>query len=150
MYAEVAVYQANVRQTFHYEIPDGLPVRAGQLVEVSFRTARSQGIVLELSENSPVARAKPILDILIEEPVVTPPQIDLARWMADHTLTPVSACLWLSLRPAGPGHVPRHDPTASAPAPHLGRRGPAAGTRPGPRPLSRGQSRAREEARWLC
>jgi primosomal protein N' (replication factor Y) len=99
MYAEVAVYQANVRGTFHYEIPDGWPVWVGHLVDVGFRTARSQGIVLATTETSPVARTRPILDIILPEPVVTEDQIVLSRWLADHTLTPIAACLWLWLPP---------------------------------------------------
>jgi sporulation-control protein spo0M len=49
-YAELAVYQANVRRTFHYAVPDDLPVEIGQLVQVSFRTGLSQGIVLALTD----------------------------------------------------------------------------------------------------
>src|SRR5579859_4809724 len=99
MYAELAIYQAPVRQTFHYAVPDDMPVSIGQLVEVSFRTARSQGIVLALTETSDVPRVKPILDLISTEPVVTPTQIALARWMAGQTMSPISACLWLMLPP---------------------------------------------------
>src|SRR6185436_21070202 len=99
MYAELAIYQAPVRQTFHYAIPDELPVQIGQLVDVNFRTARSQGIVLDLADSAPIVRVKPILDILSDEPVVTPTQIVLARWMSEQTITPISACLWLMLPP---------------------------------------------------
>src|SRR5258707_10137324 len=81
-YAELAIYQAPVRRTFLYSIPADLPPLAvGQLVEVSFRTSRSQGIVVELCDSSPVPHPKPILDVLIPEPVVTPAQIVLAQWM---------------------------------------------------------------------
>jgi primosomal protein N' (replication factor Y) (superfamily II helicase) len=99
MFAELAIQQAPVRQTFHYAIPDGMDISIGQLVEVSFRTGRSQGIVLDLSETSPVVRIKPILDVISAEPVVTPTQIGLARWMSNQTITPISACLWLMLPP---------------------------------------------------
>lgn len=99
MYAEIAVYQAPVHRTFHYSIPDGWEVRVGQLVEVGFRTNRSQGIVLDITEHSPVAHAKPILEVLFSDPVVTTAQIALARWMAEYTVTPISACLWLNLPP---------------------------------------------------
>src|SRR5260370_34514153 len=97
MYAELAIYQAPVRQTFHYAVPDDMPVSIGQLVEVSFRTARSQGIVLDLTETSDVPRVKPILDLISTEPVLTPTQMSLRRWMAGHTMSPVSACLCVSL-----------------------------------------------------
>ncbi|MBO9310317.1 MAG: primosomal protein N', partial [Chloroflexi bacterium] len=98
-YAELAVYQANVRRTFHYAVPDDLPVEVGQLVQVSFRTGLSQGIVLALTDESPVQRAKPIQAIITPEPVVTPTQIAFARWLADHTLSPLASCLWLMLPP---------------------------------------------------
>jgi primosomal protein N' (replication factor Y) len=99
IYAELAVYQANVRRTFHYAVPDDLPVEIGQLVQVSFRTGLSQGIVLALTDESPVQRAKPIQAIITPEPVVTPTQIAFARWLADHTLSPLANCLWLMLPP---------------------------------------------------
>ncbi len=99
LYAELAVYQANVRRTFHYAVPDDLPVQVGQLVQVSFRTGLSQGIVLALADQSPVQRPKPIQEIISAEPVVTPTQITFARWLAEHTLSPLANCLWLMLPP---------------------------------------------------
>ncbi|MFQ3536260.1 MAG: primosomal protein N' [Aggregatilineales bacterium] len=99
MYAEVAVYQAKTRRTFHYAVPDDLAVRVGDLVQISFRTGLSQGIVLALTEESPVQRAKPIQEVILPEPVVTPTQIAFARWLAEHTLSPLANCLWLMLPP---------------------------------------------------
>jgi primosomal protein N' (replication factor Y) (superfamily II helicase) len=106
MFAEVAVYQSHTTKTFHYSVPPHMALAVGQLVEVGFRTARSQGIVLDLVPESPIPRAKPILDILTDEPVVTPTQIALARWMAENTLTSLGACLWIMLPP---GLVKRGD-----------------------------------------
>src|SRR5690349_2483988 len=98
LFAEVAIYQAPVRRTFHYSVPATLePVQTGQLIEVSFRTSRSQGIIVGLCNESPVAHPKPILEILTPEPVVTPAQIALAQWMAEQTLAPLGACLWMML-----------------------------------------------------
>ncbi len=99
MYAELAVYQAPGRKTYHYAAPDELSVSVGQLVEVSFRTGYSQGIVVALTDESDVPHAKQILDIVTQEPVVTPTQIALARWMAEQTMTALGACLWLMLPP---------------------------------------------------
>lgn len=99
MYAELAIYQAAVQRTFHYAVPEDMPVSIGQLVEVSFRTALSQGIVLDIADHAPIPHPKPILDLLSPEPVVTPVQIALARWMAERTLSPIGACLWLMLPP---------------------------------------------------
>ncbi|MFN8418436.1 MAG: primosomal protein N' [Anaerolineae bacterium] len=98
-YAEVAVYQAPLRRTFHYAIPDGWNVSIGQLVDVSFRTGRSQGIVIWIDDHSPVAHPKPLLGVLVDEPVVTPAQIALAQWLAAETASSLSACLWLMLPP---------------------------------------------------
>jgi primosomal protein N' (replication factor Y) len=117
MYAEVAVYQVPVPRTFHYAIPAGLEVRLGQLVEVAFRTAKSQGIVLALTATTPVPHPKPILEVLLTDPVVTPTQIELARWMAEQTAAPISGCLWLTLPPGlvkrGDTQYTLLDPTAT-------------------------------------
>ncbi|HRE46900.1 MAG TPA: primosomal protein N', partial [Aggregatilineales bacterium] len=99
MYAELAIYQAPVRTTFHYAIPDELSVQPGHLVEVHFRTGLSQGIVLTTGSESPVAHTKPILTMLLSDPVLTPAQIALGRWMADYYHAPLGACLWLMLPP---------------------------------------------------
>ncbi|MCC6972910.1 MAG: primosomal protein N' [Anaerolineae bacterium] len=99
MYAELAIYQTPVRRTFHYTIPPELAIKVGQLVEVSFRTGLYQGIVVHLDHTSPVPNAKPILEVCLSEPVVTPTQIALARWMAETSFASLSACLWLMLPP---------------------------------------------------
>jgi primosomal protein N' (replication factor Y) len=99
MFAEVAVYQVPVQRTFHYAIPAGMELEVGQLVEVGFRTGKSQGIVLAIGDDAPISHPKPILDVLLAEPVVTPTQITLAGWMAEQTVASISACLWLTLPP---------------------------------------------------
>ncbi len=104
-YAEIALTsaaQGGVRQTYHYLIPDGFPVEIGHLVEVAFGTARAAGIVVALSDSSPVPRAKPILSRLDPDPVVTPLQITLAHWLASHALAPLGSCLALMI-PSGVG-----------------------------------------------
>lgn len=105
-YAEIALTsaaQGGVRQTYHYLIPNEFgSVEVGHLVEVAFGTARAAGIVVALSDSSPVLRAKPLLSRLDPEPVVTPLQIALARWLAEYTLAPLGACLALMI-PAGVG-----------------------------------------------
>ena len=68
VYAEIALTSANqggARHTYHYLIPeallaDGIGIDIGHLVEVGFATARAAGVVVALSETSPVIRAKPI------------------------------------------------------------------------------------------
>ncbi len=59
-----------------------------------------QGIVISLSETSPVAETKPIEMLVDPQPVLTSTQLHLAHWMASETLTPLGECLHLML-PAG-------------------------------------------------
>jgi primosomal protein N' (replication factor Y) len=103
-FAEIALNQGGPRQTYHYQIPDplpeGFPIPAiGHLVEVSFGVSRATGVIIALADDSPVPKTKPILAILDPLPVVNAKQIAVARWMADHTLSTIGACLWLNLPP---------------------------------------------------
>ncbi len=100
MFAEIAVNRA-VSTTFHYHIPDHLAGRIapGHLVKISFGTAHTTGIVMDLHDNSPIAITKPILELLDPLPVVTPAQLALARWLAAETISTIGACLWLMLPP---------------------------------------------------
>jgi len=100
MFAEIAVNR-RVRGTFHYHIPDHLAggIAPGHLVKVSFGTAYTTGVVVALHEHAPIPETKPILDRLDPEPVVTAAQIELARWLAEQTATPLGLCLWLMLPP---------------------------------------------------
>ncbi len=104
MYAEIAV-DAPVHSTFHYHIPAELAgeLAPGHLVQVAFGTALQHGIVLALREYSPVEQTKPVLALLDPQPVVTPRQIELARWMSLEYLAPLGACLWLMLPPGMSG-----------------------------------------------
>ncbi len=100
MYAEIAVNR-RVTSTFHYHIPASLSGRIapGHLVKVSFGTGFTTGIVVALSETTPIPQTKPVLERLDPQPVVTPVQLALARWMAETTLAPLGMCLWLMLPP---------------------------------------------------
>jgi|GEM_PF-5796 len=100
MYAEIAV-NAPVNPTFHYHIPDDLDskLQPGHLVQVTFGTALQYGIVLALHADSPIQQTKPVTALLDPHPVVTPAQIDLARWISDRYLAPIGLCLWLLLPP---------------------------------------------------
>ncbi|MCA0456887.1 MAG: primosomal protein N' [Chloroflexi bacterium] len=99
--AEIAVNTA-VNQSFDYLIPTELVdrVQIGQLVQVPFGTAVQHGIVIAFPETTEINYLKPIQSILDPQPVVTPTQIGLARWMSDRYLAPIGSCLWLML-PSG-------------------------------------------------
>lgn len=100
MYAEVAV-NVPVHSTFHYHIPVQLAgkIQPGHLVRVAFGTADQPGVVLALSQHSPVAETKPIKELLDSTPALGMPHIQLARWLSETTLAPLGSCLWLFLPP---------------------------------------------------
>jgi primosomal protein N' (replication factor Y) len=87
--------------TFHYSIPPRLAgkVRVGQLITVPWRNRRIQGIVVRLSDVSPIQETKDIEEIADPEPVLTTTQIELARWMSDYYLAPFIECLRTMLPP---------------------------------------------------
>ncbi|MHB1293561.1 MAG: replication restart helicase PriA [Anaerolineae bacterium] len=84
-----------LERTFHYEVPDALrgSVQPGQLVWVPFNTRHLQGIVVASDNESPVSKTKPITQIVDPEPLLSPEQIALAGWMAQHYLAPLHACV---------------------------------------------------------
>jgi primosomal protein N' (replication factor Y) len=100
MFAEIAVNR-RVNNTFYYHIPADLAGRIapGHLVKVSFGTAFTTGIVTDLHETVSIAKTKPILERLDPEPVITPAQLALARWLSEQTVTPLGVCLGLMLPP---------------------------------------------------
>jgi primosomal protein N' (replication factor Y) len=71
----------------------------GQLIQVPFRTRRLQGIVVGLTDKAPVAETRDIEEIVDPEPVLSPVQIELARWISGYYLAPLINCLRLMLPP---------------------------------------------------
>lgn len=88
-------------QTFHYAIPREWEPRLapGHLVQVPFGKQDVQGIVVALHDASPVADTRYLAAVVDEQPVVTPAQIDLARWVSRHYLAPLFTVLQQMLPP---------------------------------------------------
>ena len=94
--------QAQTRlKTFHYHIPDELRglLQPGHLVAVPFRKQVLQGLVVALSEDSPVEKTRPVQAILDDAPILSPEQLDLARWLAREYLAPLTTCINYFLPP---------------------------------------------------
>jgi primosomal protein N' (replication factor Y) len=93
--------------TFHYHIPPPLAgrLRVGHLVAVPFRTQQLTAVVVGLSQSSPISPTRPVGEILDPEPVLTPAQINLARWLSDEFLAPLASCVKYFL-PPGSGRKP--------------------------------------------
>ncbi len=87
--------------TFHYAIPAPLQghLRVGHMVRVPFGPRVLQGIVVRLADSSPVAETRDIEALLDPQPVLSPAQIELARWMSGYYLAPLLNCLYQMLPP---------------------------------------------------
>ena len=101
-YVEVAVNLPAVRCTFHYHLPSRMEgkVGVGHLVTAQFGHRPVQGVVIDLPGVPEVPETRPIDDLLDPEPVLTQPQLQLARWMAEYYQAPLIESITLML-PSG-------------------------------------------------
>jgi len=99
-YAEVSVNSPVAqRRTFSYAIPSGLSINVGQAVWVPFGEKILQGIVLELSPYPAVAETREIIDVIEHQPLLSPAQVLLARWISEYYLSPLFDAVALMLPP---------------------------------------------------
>jgi primosomal protein N' (replication factor Y) len=83
-FAEVAVDSpVGARRAFTYMIPEGVQVRPGQSVLAPFGPRLLSGVVLGLSDESPLGSAHDLRMALDPELGLNPLQIGLARWIAE-------------------------------------------------------------------
>jgi primosomal protein N' (replication factor Y) len=99
MFARLAVNLPAVSGVFDYSIPPGIAtqIAVGSLVTAPFGKQTVQGVTLELVERASVEGTRPLESLLDPVPVLTTPQIFLARWMSDHYLQPLAAMVELML-----------------------------------------------------
>jgi len=98
-YAEVAVNSPATHRTYCYAIPDYLHVKSGQAVWVPFGSRNIQSIVVELSEQPAVETVKELSGVIGLLPLLTPEQLELARWMSNRYFSPLFECLALMFPP---------------------------------------------------
>ena len=74
-----------IDKLYDYSVPEALSAEAeaGKRVSVPFARGnrRQEGMVMELTERSELSRLKSIDAWLDEKPLLTPKQLELARWM---------------------------------------------------------------------
>jgi primosomal protein N' (replication factor Y) len=89
-YADVVVDvpTSHLGDTFTYAVPPTMDVRAGHLVTVPFGPRTVHGIVTQLPETTSAPYIKPILGLVLPEPVIEPWQLDLARWVSFYYMAP--------------------------------------------------------------
>ncbi|MBW7919690.1 MAG: primosomal protein N' [Anaerolineales bacterium] len=102
MFARLAVNLPAVSGMFDYAVSDELAgqVGVGCLVTAPFGNQTVQGVVMELPDAPSVAETRPLESLLDPVPVLTAPQIELAKWMSAHYLQPLAAVVGMML-PAG-------------------------------------------------
>lgn len=99
-YAEVSVNSPVARrQLFSYSIPEDLSIDIGQAVWVPFGNKTLQGIVVELSDIPSVEQTRQIGGVIGDSPLLSPSQIELARWLSDYYLCPLFNAISLMLPP---------------------------------------------------
>ena len=87
-------------QTFHYHLPPGLrgEVEPGHLIWAPFGAQEVQGIVVGPAASSPV-ETRAIDRLARPQPVLAPAQLDMAFWIADYYVAPISEAVKLFLTP---------------------------------------------------
>jgi primosomal protein N' (replication factor Y) len=92
--------------TYTYRLPDRLRDTAavGHLVQVPLQASDALGVIVALSATrpadlSPEIEIRDAAELLDPLPVVTPVQIDLARWIAGEYLAPLQEAMRLMLPP---------------------------------------------------
>jgi primosomal protein N' (replication factor Y) len=88
-------------RAFHYAIPQPLRdvARPGQLVWVPFGARYLQGVIVNLAEQSPVEQTRELDEIVDTTPVLSPVQLELARWISSYYLAPLHLAIEAMLPP---------------------------------------------------
>jgi primosomal protein N' (replication factor Y) (superfamily II helicase) len=115
--ADVA-FDAPVRHSFSYRVPDGWNLAPGQRARAPLRGAARVGMVVAVRDGAGEG-LKPLARLVDAAPVLSPAQLELVDWIAAQSLSSVgSTCAALLPPPAGEGTggvVPR--PAAGADRP---------------------------------
>ncbi len=100
LYAEVAVEAARgiSRETYTYQVPEGIDLVPGHRVTVPFGRRSTYGFVVSLGTEEPGVETKPI-ETAGTDPLLLPHQVALARLVADHYWVPLIECIRAMLPP---------------------------------------------------
>ncbi len=114
-YAEVTLLQRapRLRHYFDYAVPNGLPVKVGDGVEVLFRKTSVLGIVTKLKSQTTVKVALQPINKVVAVGLVTPAQLKLSQHVAEYYGVAWGASLELCV-PVRPGPRSPLKPAVSA------------------------------------
>lgn len=84
-YAEVAVDIPGDRaRTFTYCVPDGMDATPGHAVWVPFGSRIRRGVIFALADSTDLDETRDVERLLDETPLISNPQLQVARWMAEY------------------------------------------------------------------
>jgi len=98
-------------QTFTYTVEEGLanPIAVGSRVVVPLRNGKEIGIVVGVSDVSPLKRKpKAVLESPDAEPAISASLLELCKWMADYYIVPLGVTLRTALPAAMTGAEDPH------------------------------------------
>ena len=99
-YVEVAVdAPIGYNRTLSYSIPPRLELEPGQMVWVPLGTRPVQGIVFGLTDRPQVEVVKDVIAAVEPSPLVTPIDLELARWISRYYMSPLFDSIALMLPP---------------------------------------------------
>ncbi len=99
-YAEVAVNTPLAQpRTFSYTIPPDMSAPVGHAVWVPFGPRVVQGLIFALTDEPAVAETREILELIDSRPLLSPHQVELARWLSQRYLSPLFDAAALMLPP---------------------------------------------------
>ena len=99
-FADVAV-PLPIFQTFVYSIPDSLKDRLqpGSRVFVPFGSRHLTGITVRFHDDAPEGKVKAVCELLDEQPLLSPQQLELGLWIASYYFAPPGEALRVMLPP---------------------------------------------------
>src|SRR5206468_6636727 len=107
-------FDAPLRHSFSYRVPDGWNLPPGQRARAPLRGAARVGMVVAVRDGAGEG-LKPLARLVDAAPVLSPAQLELVDWIAAQSLSSVgSTCAALLPPPAG------EDPGGVAPRPATG------------------------------
>ncbi len=100
-YVQIAVNVPTQSGAFDYNLPPELAdrVRPGHLVTIPFGAKIVQGVILRFIDHPAVSETKAVLSLVDADTVLTLYQLELAGWMSNHYLAPLSTCVGLMIPP---------------------------------------------------
>src|SRR5262245_38372334 len=84
------VFDAPVRHSFSYRVPDGWTLRPGQRARAPLRGAARVGMVVAVRDGAEDG-LKPLARLVDAEPVLSRAQLDLVDWIAAQSLSSVGS-----------------------------------------------------------